>query len=172
MQKPKSIAFFLFTLITATSSFAQETPDVTTVSVFTILNPGFSHERKIGKDQSLYGQIFTNTSVFLGYSSSSLGNMSSISFDPAISAQYRYYYNAERRLAKGKRTALNSMNYLSLVYEATFTDDRISVSDYEEENVRAIHQFGICWGIQRNYASRFSLNLHLGVSVHESYHPW
>jgi hypothetical protein len=151
-------------LITGTTSLSQDSSstDITNVAVLTIVNPGFSYEQKIGKDQSLYGQIFISTSFYLGYSSS-LGNTSEIHFDPAFTAQYRYYYNAERRFAKGKRTALNSMNYVSVVYEAIFTDNRISVSDYEEENVRPIHQLGICWGIQRNYASRFSLNLHLGL---------
>ncbi len=156
-------AIFIFILITVMTASAQDAGgvDVETVSVLTIFNPGFSHERKIGQNQTLYAQVFMNTSIYLGYSSS-LGNTSDIHFEPALSAQYRYYYNAKRRSEKGKRTALNSMNYLSFIYEATFTDNRIDVSDYEEEHVRPIHQIGICWGIQRNYASRFSLNLQLG----------
>ena len=145
-------------------AFAQDegSVDVESVSVLTIFNPGLSHERKIGRNQTLYGQVFMNTSIYLGYSAA-LGNTSDIYFEPALSAQYCYYYNAKRRSDKGKRTALNSMNYLTFLYEATFSDNRIDVSDYEEEKVRPIHQLGICWGIQRNYASRFSLNLQLGM---------
>ena len=159
----RSTAFFIYLLIIALPAIAQDSEDidVESVSVLTVFNPGFSHETKIGKHQTLYAQVFLNTSIYLGYSST-LGNMSDISFEPAITGQYRFYYNAKKRSDKGKRTALNSMNYLSFIYEATFTDDRIDVSDYDEEKVRPIHQIGICWGIQRNYASRFSLNLGFG----------
>ena len=160
----RTIALFICLSVIVSPAFAQDSEgiDVESVSILTVFNPGFSHEIKIGRYQTFYGQIFMNTSIYLGYSSA-LGNMSDISFEPAITGQYRYYYNAQRRADKGKRTALNSMNYLSFIYEATFTDERVDVSDYDEEKVRPIHQLGICWGIQRNYASRFSLNLNLGV---------
>ena len=160
----KLIAIPFFRLLTVVAAFAQDAveADIANVSVLTIFNPGFSHERKVGKRQSLYAQIFMNTSIYLCYSSS-LGNLSKIHFDPAVTAQYRYYYNGGRRSDKGRRTALNSMNYMGVVYEVIITDNRIAVSDYEEEKMRPIHQLGICWGIQRNYASRFSLNLQLGL---------
>ena len=56
----------------ALSSLSQEPDvDVTNVTKITILNPGFSHERRIGKFQTVYGQFFMNLSTVGDYSNSS-----------------------------------------------------------------------------------------------------
>ena len=102
-----------------------------------------------------------NTSFAIGYSDA-MGTTSSIYFDPALTLQYRYYYNSAKREAKGKRTEINSLNYVCAIVETTFSKESISSSYYPEKNHRAINIFGLAWGIQRNYQKRFSLDLNLG----------
>lgn len=154
---------FLFLVGLSTSSFAQEKmqTDIVNITKATFLNLGISYEKRVAKFQSLLGQAFINTSFSIGYSSS-LGNTSSITFDPALSFQYRYYYNYERRQKKGKRTEMNSLNYLSPTIETIFSKERISTSHYIENNRRPISTIGVVWGIQRNYKKRFSLDFNLG----------
>lgn len=156
------ISLFLLLLISM-NCFCQskENTDITDVSKATFFNPGISYEKRIGKFQSLYTQLFMNTSFSIGYSDA-LGNTSSIHFDPAATLQYRYYYNSKNREAKGKRTEMNSLNYLASILETTFSKGSISSSYYTEKDRRAIYAFGIAWGFQRNYAKRFSLDINFG----------
>jgi hypothetical protein len=158
--------FFLCAFILSTInsfSFAQEEPtiDVTKVTKATFLNPGISYENRVGKYQTMYLQAFMQTSAYFSYSSS-FGTSSGIYFDPALTAQYRYYYNGSRRQEKGKRTELNSMNYLGAVWETFFSKNAMAESSIDEENRRPVHSFGLVWGLQRNYQSRFSLDFNIG----------
>jgi len=157
-------AIFLFLLTISTTCFSQNKAkdDITDITKATFFGPGISYEKKIGKFQTLFGRAFINTSFSIGYSSS-LGNISSITFDPALSIQYRYYYNYYKRQKKGKMTEQNSLNYLSPTFETIFSKNRISTSDNIENNLRAINTVGLVWGIQRNYKKRFSLDLNLGL---------
>jgi hypothetical protein len=136
--------------------------DVTNITKVTFFNPGISYERRIQKLQTLYAQVFMNTSGRIEYSSS-FGNTSTFYFDPAFTLQYRYYYNAARRLANDKRIEMNSLNYLSSIYELVYSKRQISASNYIETNRRALNTFGIAWGFQRNYKRRFSIDLNLGA---------
>ena len=94
--------------------------------------------------------------------SSTWGFTSFIYFDPALTLQYRYYYNTVKREAKGKRTEMNSLNYLSAIEQTTFSKNSISSSYYAEIDRRAINAIAIAWGFQRNYHNRFSLDLNIG----------
>lgn len=154
--------FLLLVLISA-NCFSQDkgNDDITDVTKLTFFNPGISYEKRIGKLQSLYAQAFMNTSFGLGYSSA-LGNTSYIHFDPALALQYRYYYNFAKRQAKGKRTGMNSLNYVCAIAETIFSKASISSSYYPEKSIRAINSFGLAWGFQRNYHKRFSLDLSIG----------
>lgn len=155
--------FGLFVLIfIATNSFSQEETDITNLTKITFLNPGLSREARIGKLQSIYLQAFMNTSAYFSYSSS-LGTDGGIYFDPALTAQYRYYYNSEKRASKGKRTEINNLNYVSGIIETAFSKAAISDGDINEENRRPVTKIGAVWGIQRNGIRRFSLDLNLGI---------
>ena len=114
----------------------KKNPDISDVTKATIFNPGISYEKRIGKFQSLYAQAFMNTSIGLGYSEN-FGNTSSIHFDPALTLQYRYYYNSAKREAKSKRTEMNSLNYVSAIEQTTFSKNSISSSYYAEKDRRA-----------------------------------
>jgi len=155
---------FLFLLLPiSTTCFSQGDgkSEITDVTKATFFNPGISYEKTIGKFQSFYAQAFMNTSFGLGYSSS-LGNTSFIYFDPALTIRYRYYYNYAKREAKGKRTEMNSLNYVCSILQTVFSKENISNSYYPETKRRAINTFGLAWGFQRNYQNRFSVDLNLG----------
>lgn len=158
----KSMCLFSFVFCTA-AVFAQETTvDVTRVTKVAFLNPGFSYEDRLGKFQTVSLTAYLNTSAYYSYSSS-LGTDSRIYFDPALIMQYRYYYNAAAREAKGKWTKRNSLNYIAPLFDITFSKAGVTNNSHEEEDRRPIYTLGFVWGIQRNYKKRFSLDLNLGV---------
>ena len=136
--------------------------DVTRVTKFAFLNPGFSYEDRIGKFQTVYLTAYMATNVSYSYSSN-FGSHSDIYFDPALMVQYRYYYNGIARESKGKRTERNSLNYIGPLFEVTFTKAAMTGESYEEDNRRVVYTLGFVWGIQRNYRKRFSLDLNLGL---------
>ena len=155
-----SILLLLLCSLCATG-FAQEkiTTDVTRV---TFLNPGFSYEKSIGRSQTLYARAFMATSFSFSYSMA-FGSDWQLYFDPGASVQYRYYYNYKARQQKEKRTEMNSMNYISPLFETVLSKNRINMDHPLEEKRRAIHTAGLVWGLQRNYEKRFSLDLQLGA---------
>ena len=154
----------LATLFMSANCFSQDKYELHTANVtkVTFINPGFSYEKTIAKFQTLYAQAFMNTSASFSYSSS-LGSNSKFYFDPAATLQYRYYYNGAKRLAKGKRTEMNSMNYLTAVFESVFSKRHTHKVNYVEKNIRPINSLGLAWGLQRNYKKRFSLDLYVGL---------
>lgn len=146
-------------LLASITSFSQDKKvDVTDVFKANFFDPGISYEKRIGNSQTLYGQAFFATSIYLGYSSS-LGNMSGVDIYPAVTLQYRYYYNGNRRTEKGKRTAMNSMNYFNIVTEAEFYTDK----SWDQDVSRVWKLVGTAWGFQRNYSKRFSLDINIGL---------
>ena len=154
---------WLVTLLMAfTSCFSQEERDITNLTKITFLNPGISREVRVAKLQSIYLQAFMNTSAYFSYSSS-LGTDGGVYFDPAATAQYRYYYNAKKRAERGKRTEMNSLNYITGLVETIFTTAAISDGDLNEDKRRPVTKIGAAWGIQRNGSKRFGLDLNLGL---------
>lgn len=104
-----------------------------------------------------------DTKISLGYSQS-IGNTSTVDFDPGLSLQYKYYYNSAKRAAKNKRTEMNSLNYIGPVAGIIFYDEQTMYSLYDtQKNHRTLNSVGFVWGLQRNYRSRFSLDLNCGL---------
>lgn len=148
------------------SSFAQ-TEDVTNVAKVTLLNPGLSYEARIGKYQTVHGQLFMNTSAY--GETDGFGNADfDFYFDPAATLQYRYYYNAEKRLEKEKRIDKNSMNYVAGVGEVFFSKMPLKAFSLEEAERRPVWRFGAVWGLQRNFEKHFSVDLNLGLGYMSS----
>ena len=157
----KKILFNLAILVPAIC-FSQEdlNTGIQNITKANFLSPGISYEKKIGKLQSLHAQAFLSTAISLGYSSA-LGSSSSIDFYPALGLQYRHYYNAAKRKAKGNRTEMNSLNYVAPLINTTFHREYTSWDG--DKKLRALTLFGAAWGLQRNYQNRFALDLNLGV---------
>jgi len=154
----------LLLIIISTNCLSQNrsNADITDVTKLTFFNPGISYEKRIGKFQSLYAQAFMSTSIGLSYSSS-FGFASFIYFDPAMALQYRFYYNPVKRKSKGKRTEMNSLNYVSSIFDLIISKSSRSFASYYEKDRYATTLVGIAWGLQRNYPKRFSLDLSFGA---------
>ncbi len=149
-------------MLASSNCFSQDdvNADIRDVTKLTFFGPGISYEKRIGKLQSLMGQALLSPEIYIGYSSA-FGNMSRIDIYPALGLQYRYYYNLAKRNTKEKRTQMNSANYIGAMTEIYFYKDRILAN--AEKDLRSSKVTGIVWGLQRNYQSRFSLDLSFGL---------
>jgi len=161
INKPFLAALLFFISV---NSFSQEEskPEITNVTKITFLDPGLGYEKRIAKNQSVNIQGFMNISAGFN-SSSSFGTSSYFYLDPALMLQYRYYYNLLNRESKGKRTEMNSANYISPIFQTVFYKVRLSDAQYTGKDRTMINTLGLVWGFQRNYRSRFSLDLNMGV---------
>ena len=158
----KSLFFSALALLMSFVSIAQMSDDVRNVSTATILSPGLAYEHRIGRFQTLKGTVSMAASYGYSYSDA-LGSEAFIYFDPSASVAYRYYFNYRQRSEKGKRTDMNSLNYIGPMYNVVFTKAAIKMDSFEEDDVRAVSVAGVVWGMQRNYRKRFSLDLNLGL---------
>ena len=161
INKPFLAALLFFISV---NSFSQEEskPEITNVTKITFLDPGLGYEKRIAKNQSVNIQGFMNISAGFN-SSSSFGTSSYFYLDPALMLQYRYYYNLLNRESKGKRTEMNSANYISPIFQTVFYKVRLSDAQYTGKDRTITNTLGLVWGFQRNYRSRFSLDLNMGV---------
>jgi hypothetical protein len=144
-------------------NFQQEpVPEVTDVTKINII--GFSYEKRIGKHQTLYGQAFSAVNFSFEYSDA-LGSESSFYVDPGLYLEYRFYYNGEKRQQKGKRTDMNSMNYLGVVDRTVLSKHPINSNYDMEKHYRTMNTLAAVWGFQRNYRKRFSLDFNIGPAI-------
>jgi hypothetical protein len=151
-------------LLYATVSYAQQhtEPTVTNITTITVLNPGIRHEQKIGKLQTACVHAYMTTLKSASYSSAN-GFETSFYLDPAINLQGRQYYNAARRAAKGKPVTRNSMNYVSILVKTELSKQNLASGYLAANQRRPIVTTGLVWGFQRNYNSRFSLDVNFGA---------
>ena len=141
---------------------AQETPVASNVLKLAVIDPGISYEQRMSDKQTVAFQGVVRSRISLGYSDA-LGTTSDIYFDPAWNIQYRYYYNFEKRFAKGKNTLHNSANYLTALTELQLSKMPLHSSAPDEPDRRLVHSVGAAWGFQRNYKSHISLDIQLGA---------
>jgi hypothetical protein len=157
-------AAFITCLFSFSNCFSQEqNADVMNVFKITILNPGLSYEKAIMKYQAFYAQAFVNLSANFNQDASQETLDMDFYVDPAFTAQYRFYYNFNKRATKNKRVEANSANYIAADYEGIFSKIPISESYLEETERRLLNRMGVVWGFQRNYKSNFSLDFNVGL---------
>lgn len=159
----KSLTTFI-ALAMATIPFVSKAQSESTENVLalTFLNPGISYEIKTARYQTLHVSAYMSFNASFS-SSSSMGNEFSVYFDPAVSAQYRFYYNFEKRLNKNARTEKNSANYFAVEAGTTLSKMRMKSFYYEEDTRRPVNNIAVLWGMQRNMPGRFSLNFSAGL---------
>jgi hypothetical protein len=151
---------FIFTF-PGTAFTQQHTTDIYKAGIW---GPGVSAEKSVAQKQTIFLNAQFNPS-FTYLWSDNLGSNFDFRLEPALTLQYRFYYNGAKRESKEKLTARNSMNYLAPVYNIVFSKRRLSTSHYEETTMRPIHTFAFSWGLQRNYNNRFSLDFSVGPGL-------
>jgi len=163
----KRIFFSLlaFACVTATEAQDSTQVSVTQVTKVTFLDPGVSYERALSPKQTLFLHGFLQTSAYFTYSSA-LGSDAGVEFFPAINAQYRHYYNGDKRAAAGKRTEMNSMNYLAAMAEINLQRNDRRWNYFSPGEFHQLYTVGALWGLQRNYPKRFSLDISLGLGYY------
>lgn len=138
---------FLFlaqTTFAQRDSIAPTRNELTSLTRFDITLPGtyLTRETKLGKN--LAAEFTTGIGYGIGYSSS-LGFMFEMEF--AVTGMTKFYYNRERRLAKGKSTRLNAGNYFAL--DAAYTQTLVKEPKEREVGVH------LMWGMQRPIGKRW-----------------
>lgn len=158
MNNLYKLSIYIVLLAFAKSGFAQDTqPDfsVSNVLKLNILLPGVSYEQVIGKYQTFNFGVYMD-GIITDEIESSNGE-SNLILTPTFNLEFRNYYNLNKRNAKGKRTALNTGDYIAPLYLA-----RYSPTFYFSDRI-LVHQVGAVWGFQRNYPKGFSLDLNGGL---------
>ncbi len=149
-------AIFMFTAIIV-SAQTNTTPEVAkNMFKINLLSPSLEYEVGVGKNATIVMGLGTALgAVSLPNDEVKFGLFAS------VKTAYRYYYNFEKRAKKGKNTAGNSANYISLTSSGIKSDKSIvgdvrTVDDYQIE-------IGPVWGFQRTYKSGFNLGLEMGL---------
>jgi len=155
----KKLVLLIVTFLLITTVFGQpeQSQDVEKgIMKINFLPISFSYEFRVDEDMTVmvrpsFGFNFTN-------------NSGAIYFSPQVTSFFRYYYNIDKRNAKGKRTAKNSVNYVGAVMLFSFWNAAWSNNVNPEDFIRYF-AMGPVWGIQRNYSKHFSLGINLGPLI-------
>lgn len=123
-----------------------------------ILNPGFTFEKRLSDATTLC--LDANLSFGLAIHN----NQTTFLASPFLRGQYRYYYNLEKRISKGKNISNNSGGFIALhtsYYAKPFGND-IYISSLDG------FTFGGAWGFQKTYKSGFNLTANTGLGYNLS----
>ena len=159
MNKLFCFAILFFTVFTAkVQDDASTTKSVTNLS---IISPALTHEMAIGKRQTIF--VAAQLGLIARYEN--INNTTTNAYYGLIlklTADFRNYYNFERRLLKGKNIDNNSGNYLALRTGYTFAP---TINKDQFTNYNNGFMLGGVWGIQRVYNSGIYLGLSLGGGI-------
>lgn len=153
MRNLLPLLIFLISL----TSFSQNPPEVSN-NLFSInvLTPSLELETRLSQFSTLDLNLGTGFSLAGGamYDGVKFG------IYPNLKAQYRNYYNLEKRLSKNKNVANNSGNYIA--FHSAIRGGNPLIGDLEKAGKYSV-EGGPVWGLQRVYGSGFKLNLNLGI---------
>jgi hypothetical protein len=161
------ISFFL--VCVSLQLHAQKTTYTEPVLTATFLSPGITYEHPVANKLTLKGKA----AFIVGWSfsaSSALGQSYSLAPTALAAGQFRYYYNFGLRKTREKNIAHNSANYISFLARYGYSGVTYHYGDqgnYSIKQASHMPDFGIVWGIQRNYKNRFSIDCSAGPSLYE-----
>lgn len=151
--KIKFIVLFFLSLLNTNNIIAQKNKNIDNIKI-SIFYPGFSIEKGVGAKGSIYAQAFYTYSNKLPTKG---GSSSRAQIDPAVSFQYRYYYNIN------ENEFFNNIHpYVAGLYKVTFSKKELLFYRAEEKR-RAINVFGFVYGGQMFGKKRFCLDGNLGI---------
>lgn len=144
----------VLSLVAGLNAYSQSTTNQFSLN---FLIPSAEYEVSVSENAG----IDLNLGVGFAYHKSSYSG-EAYGFYPGFEAQYRYYYNFEKRADKEKKTSGNSANYIAAI--ASVTGGKPIIGDLEYTNDYGGF-IGPAWGLQRVYDSNFKLNLNLGMGL-------
>jgi hypothetical protein len=123
-----------------------------------ILNPGFTFEKGLSDQTTLC----LDANLSFGFAIHN--NQTTFLASPFLRGQYRYYYNLEKRISKGKNISNNSGGFIALhtSYYLKPLGNDLYVSSLDR------FTFGGIWGFQKTYESGFSLGVNAGLGYNLS----
>ncbi|PRY87994.1 hypothetical protein [Mongoliibacter ruber] len=161
------ILTFIFSIFLIKSSQAQEIPSVEK-SIWQVqsllVTKYFSNESRLKRDLALRSEIGFNFSYREGFSV----NQPTVAWWPFLRLEPRFYYNLQKRAAKGKKTAQNSGNFLAL--STSYQPDWFVISN--ESNMGVIPTLSLIptWGIRRSPTQHFNYEAGIGVGYGYEYY--
>lgn len=124
-----------------------------------IANPGIEYEMALGVNTTF--DIKVGLQVTLDPSTPEIYR--DFGFYPAAAAQYRYYYNFEKRQRNRRQIYGNSANYVAPTV-AVFAPGSRTI---ENEVVKGAFGYaGLVTGLQRSYNSGFNFSIDAGVAYY------
>jgi len=124
-----------------------------------IFNPGIEYEMALGVNTTF--DIKAGLQLALDPSESQV--YENLGFFPAITAQYRYYYNFEKRQRNRRQVYGNSANYIAPAAAVFFPGSR-TIDNVNVENV--ISYAGAVTGLQRSYNSGINFSIDVGAAYY------
>lgn len=122
-----------------------------------ILGFWVNNETKVAPKTALRSEI----GLGFGISYSHYNSQVSWAFAPLLRVEPKYYYNIDRRVAKGKSIDNNSGNYFSL--SATYIPDWFVISNVKNLNVIPSISFIPNYGLRRNINAHLNYELAFGI---------
>lgn len=148
--------FLLFAFAFFSLNIQAQEATVSKKSLFSInfLLPGFEYEASLSEKTTL--------DMALGFGFAYRSGMFGEGYGifPGLTGQYRWFYNLDKRLEKGKSIDNNTGNYLALHAGGQSGKPILGNLAYNADFFGTV---GPVWGLQRYYGSGFKLGLHLGA---------
>ena len=149
----------LLTLLLMFQTFAQTDKNVEDHQLtLNFLLPGVVYEAGIAQNSTIAAEA-TIGFALRGCS----GCETSFGIYPIGRLQYRYYYNFERRLEKGKRIAGNTGNYIAPTLAVQGGKAVIGDLDFTSDFFGGI---GVVYGLQRTAPKGFQFRLEVGPAYY------
>ena len=158
MKRYSCFLLILLLYLRVTAQGKEKEQNTVGVTKITFMEPGISHEFPVGRSQSFFIRGGLTATLATDY----YDEITGVLFRLFGSTSYRVYYNFDKRNLQEKNTARNSANYFALLVLAA-TSPLNKDTDYTPRLNKGLLNTGIVWGFQRNYPSRFSLDLNIGL---------
>ena len=125
-----------------------------------LLNPGLEYEMALGTNTT----FDINAGIQVALDPLLPVVYSEFGIFPAVAAQYRYYYNFEKRQRKRKQIYGNAANYVAPAVVVFFPGSRTIAN----ENVEGAFGYaGMVTGIQRSFDSGFNFSVDVGAAYYD-----
>lgn len=155
----RAILVCLFVLLVSQFTYSQIDDKVSDgIFKLNILTPGFTYECSLNKNTTLNFDVGLSLDLVANE-----GQLQLIT-SPFVRSQYRFYYNIDKRLRKGKSILGNSAGFIapSISYYTKPIGDNIHVSGFDGVT------FGGVWGFQKTYKSNLNLCANAGLGYNFS----
>lgn len=156
----KKVLFFLLISIVSSNLFSQESNSASVEKSIFGIQTGFlgiwiHNESRLSNKFALRSEIGVDAGFIANSSESNFFLVPSLRLEP------RWYYNLEKRLAKGKNIKNNSGNFLSLT--TSYNPDWFVIPD--KTNLNFIGSLAVIpkWAIKRTYGNHFTFETGAGI---------